>query len=317
MRVCITDGGASIPPVWDMPPTSSEIELARQAIQDIAPDMVVVNYTYLCELLKLAPKGCLRAVLTHDARHLRYSDFISKGQIYESSPWTEKEELAALSRAHLVVAIQDAEGDEFRRLAPHAETVVLPCCFPRTPLPAPLRPDRCIFVGSDADHNLQGIQWFLTEIWPGVLAQWPEATLDVCGSVNVRLRTDLPGVALHGRVEDLTSYFATAAVAVVPLVAGSGCKLKLVEALCHGRPCVSTPCGVSGLGKAPGGVVVVDTADAFRDALIGLFASPLTQREMGLVGAGLAASRFDADRHAAALNAVLQRLAAHPGAERA
>lgn len=292
VRVLVTEGRARIPAVWDTAPTPEEQALVRAAIEETRPDVLFVNYTYLAELLPLAPAGCLRGILAHDARHLRHADFMARGLKAETSPWSEADERAALELADFVAAIQAGEAAEFARLAPRLRVVTAPCSFAPLTLPPPEAPDACLFVGSGADHNLCGLEWFLAEVWPGVLAARPSARLRICGGVGGRLKNaPFPGVEVLGRVENLTPHYAWAAVAVAPLLAGSGLKLKLVEALAMGRGCVATPTSLAGL-EARDCVIEAETPEAFRDALLALFADPGRARAMGAAGRELVRSRF-------------------------
>lgn len=283
VRILVTEGRVPIPAVWDTTPTPEETELVRAALAEVRPDVLLVNYTYLADLLRLAPEGCRRGILAHDARHLRHADFLARGLRAETSPWTADDERRALSLADFVVAIQPEEAAEFTRLAPGLRVLTAPCSFPVREIAASPKTDECLFVGSGADHNFHGLRWFLDEVWPGVLEARPTATLSVCGSIGGRLREPRPGVRVLGRVEDLAGHYARAAVAVVPLLAGSGLKLKLVEALSMGRPCVATSSSLAGL--APDGcVLAADDPRTFREALLRLFENPGLAADMGRAG---------------------------------
>lgn len=280
VEIAVTEGQVATPPMWDMPPTPEEMAFAQARIRNTSPNMVIVNYTFLCDILALTPKGCLRGVLTHDARHLRYADFLAKKQTMEFSPWTEIQEKQALAHADIIIAIQEKEKSEFLRLAPHATVLISPCTFTPQPLPLPAKKDTCLFIGSDADHNLYGMQWFLNCVWPTLLESCPTATLDICGTVNIRLQTTQPNVTMHGRIDDLSPVIKKCAVGIVPLLAGSGCKLKMIETLSQRRPCVSTSVGIDGMNPKPDGVLVADSPKEFRNALLSLFSSPPTLAEL-------------------------------------
>lgn len=305
VRTLVTEGAVRTPPLWDMPPTPEEIRLASAAIEEFKPDALLVNYSYLSPLLALAPEGCQRGILAHDARHLRHADFLTQGLRFESSPWSAEEERAALAGADFVVAIQDEEAGEFQRLAPHAAVLTAPCSFPCRALPAPQKSDACLFVGSDADHNLHGLGWLLAEVWPLVLAARPTASLRVCGTIARRLDKNHPGLEILGRVEDLAPHYAHAAAGVVPIVAGSGLKLKLVECLSMGRPVVTTPRGMAGLDPFRGALVAEDAA-GFAGALLTLFAAPELACELGRQAQRLARQRFSAE---ACYGPLIERLA--------
>ena len=291
VHVLVTEGAARIPEVWDTTPTPEEAELVRRTIAALRPRALLVNYTYLAELLDLAPAGCRRGVLTHDARHLRHADFVNRGLRAETSAWTADDERRALGHAEFAVAIQPDEAAEFARLAPGLDVLTAPCSFAPRELPEPAQPDACIFVGSGADHNLHGMQWFLERVWPQVLAARPSARLRICGTIGHRLGPAGPGMEKLGRVDDLAPHYAWSAVAVAPLLAGSGLKLKLVEALGMGRPGVATPSGLAGL-EGEGCVLVGEDPEGFRDALLRLFADPALAAALGRAGRDLVRRRF-------------------------
>lgn len=107
---------------------------------------------------------------------------------------------------------------------------------------------RCLFVGSNNRPNQEGLEWFLANVWPEVLRLFPGATLDIAGNVSVpdSAKTD-PSIQYLGRVDHLANVYATASLAIVPLLSGSGMKIKVVEAAAHGTPIVTTSIGLQGL----------------------------------------------------------------------
>lgn len=140
------------------------------------------------------------------------------------------------AKARLLVAIQAKEGRILVAMSPGAEVLLAPFSMHPSPIATPPRPGRCLFVGSDADHNRASLLWFWDAVWPSVLAARPEATLSVCGTVNHRIKKTFPNVTMHGRVEDLE-----------PRLVGSGLEIKLVEAMGHGKCCVVNARGLSTL----------------------------------------------------------------------
>jgi glycosyltransferase involved in cell wall biosynthesis len=92
-----------------------------------------------------------------------------------------------------------------------------------------------------------------------------------------------PGVVIRGRVPDLTAEYAAAAVVIVPLLQGSGVKIKLVEAASFGKAIVTTPIGLQGLDFLRAGVRETTTAPAFAAAVLDLLASETTRLELSRV----------------------------------
>jgi glycosyltransferase involved in cell wall biosynthesis len=167
----------------------------------------------------------------------------------------EARALAELQRRYFasfehVLAVSDFERDRFQRAgATSVLTVpngVMPLPAPADPPPGPEtgEPLRLLFVGSlNYEPNAQGLEWFAHEVAP-LVRERTSIEIDVVGPG--RRGPELPGVRYLGRVEDLGPVYARAHAAVVPLRAGAGSRLKVVEALARGVPLVSTALGVEG-----------------------------------------------------------------------
>ncbi|MEX2314453.1 MAG: glycosyltransferase family 4 protein, partial [Thermomicrobiales bacterium] len=105
-------------------------------------------------------------------------------------------------------------------------------------------------------------------------------------------------VSVTGRVNSAVPHLARASVAVVPLHAGGGTRLKILEAFASGVPVVSTTIGAEGLDLVPGEhLLIADTPDTFASAVIdALRDTGDTGLPSGYSIAGayeLAASRYD------------------------
>jgi glycosyltransferase involved in cell wall biosynthesis len=124
---------------------------------------------------------------------------------------------------------------------------------------------RCLFIGSQAKHNIDGLRWFLDEIWHKILEDFPSTELHVCGSVCDWFQNYCPkNVYLKGILPDLSIEYSQAQVCIIPSLFGSGLKIKLVEALSYGKACVSTSIGLQGLMELADEVILLsDNSDDF------------------------------------------------------
>ena len=115
-------------------------------------------------------------------------------------------------------------------------------------------PRTAVFWGRlDFEPNIQGLEWFVGNVWPAVRARVPDAGLTVIGfnptsAVEVLCRT--PGIELLPNLEDLRAEVARREVVALPFVTGGGIKNKLLEAAAMGKPIVCTPRGAEGLHNA-------------------------------------------------------------------
>ncbi|MBI4773023.1 MAG: glycosyltransferase [Deltaproteobacteria bacterium] len=124
-----------------------------------------------------------------------------------------------------------------------------------------------LFVGTPAwEPNLDGLTWFISQVWDTLKARHPDLTFFVVGrEPGARLRNlvrDRKDIRLTGFVEDLEPYYSRCRVFVAPLRFGAGMKVKIIDAMYRGVPVVTTAVGAEGLGVEDGEhLFVSDTAD--------------------------------------------------------
>ena len=99
--------------------------------------------------------------------------------------------------------------------------------------------------------NRDGLRHFLANVYPKVCETIPNVNLRVVGRIQEdALREEWSkekNVTLVGYAQDLTKEYANVRMAIVPLYRGSGTSIKLLEAMCINRACVSTEQGARGM----------------------------------------------------------------------
>ena len=237
----------------------------RAVLVDFATTLPVLDGLPVSERVKLRV-----AVLTHNLICRRTELYREYGLPLDFRGLARDEEAALLRRADLIVAIQEREAAEFRKLVPDRSVAVVPMpikSLPSRPIGGPGK--RCLFIGGYSGHNLDGLDWFLREVWPVVLACNPDAEFDVVGTVGEAVPAGTPNVHVYGQQGDVSPAYNRATVCVVPLRFGTGLKIKLVEAMVHGRAVVTTPAGAEGYSELEMGqvVTVAKTATAMAEAI--------------------------------------------------
>lgn len=163
----------------------------------------------------------------------------------------------------------------------------------------PVVGQRILFFGKlDYYPNSDGLRWFLDEIFPAIRARRPDVEFLVVGpGADDDLRAHLestPGAKLMGWVPELADLVATAAVVVVPLRAGGGTRLKILEALSLARPLVSTTIGAEGLDLAgERDLILADSPSEFAARVLALLGDPRSADEFGRAGQMAVRARYD------------------------
>jgi glycosyltransferase involved in cell wall biosynthesis len=123
--------------------------------------------------------------------------------------------------------------------------------------------------------NIDGLNWFLQNVWPVVLRERPQLRLQIVGrgyhAGNFPLLATASSVDVIGEVDDVAPYYRSSGIAICPLLSGSGTRLKILEAMSFGNPVLSTSIGCEGLQMIHGSELMIhDDAEGFANALLKL-----------------------------------------------
>jgi glycosyltransferase involved in cell wall biosynthesis len=176
--------------------------------------------------------------------------------------------------AKLATACSEDDVRELRSFG--ARALVVPngvSAMPPTFVPAPGKGE-VAFVGSmDYAPNREALGWLFSQVWPLVQALRPEATLVVAGRNAGTIKDTVPDglrVVVVDSPPSIDEIYRRSDVCIVPLQSGAGTKIKLLEALAHGRGVVSTSVGLEGLDEVEQWVRRADEADEFAQAIADL-----------------------------------------------
>jgi len=132
-------------------------------------------------------------------------------------------------------------------------------------------PNSICFIGSmQWMPNKEGIDWFLSEIWPLIIAELPEAEFHIAGKGmdNSFSHWAGKGIVLHGLVPDAADFIQNHRVFIVPLLSGGGMRLKVVEAMGLEMPIVSTRIGAEGIHYTAGqDILISDTPAEIKESI--------------------------------------------------
>jgi glycosyltransferase involved in cell wall biosynthesis len=177
----------------------------------------------------------------------------------------------------------------------------------------PPRSDRpeIIFSGNlEYAPNIQAVRYFHRNVWPALQSRWPQLKWKIL-SKNPGLISDLAqrdsDIQITGFVENAVPVIAQAQVAVVPLLAGSGTRIKILEAWAASTPVVSTTLGAEGLEyRDREHLVVADNAETFTAAVSEMLSLPVHRERIGAAGRRLYEEQYTWQTAWKALDGVLE-----------
>jgi glycosyltransferase involved in cell wall biosynthesis len=202
-----------------------------------------------------------------------------------------------LPRFSQVLTTSEEDSRRVHEIAPGTRTSVYPNAIHAVPRPLGGDEEVIVFSGNMEYHpNRLAVQFFRSEVWPQLRERWPSLVWRLVGK-NPQAVRELtegdPRIEVTGPVDDAIHELARARIAVVPLTAGSGTRLKILEAWAAGLPVVSTTIGAEGLSACHHQhLVLADTATAFAAAVSRLLACPETRMKLGMAGRLLLEKEF-------------------------
>jgi glycosyltransferase involved in cell wall biosynthesis len=194
-----------------------------------------------------------------------------------------------LPRYSLLLATSEQDACRIRAIAPRTSVAIYPNSIPLLDHPSQEERDLIVFSGTlEYEPNRTAVRYFAQRIWPALRLKWPNLHWKLVGrnpeAVQRYVRAD-PRVACTGPVDDAIAHLSAAKVAVVPLLSGSGTRLKIIEAWAAGTAVVSTSVGAEGLPARHGeNILLADAPESFAAAVTLLLESPFERQRIGRAG---------------------------------
>lgn len=233
-------------------------------------------------------------------------------------------ETRALAAYDALVPISPVDAEQFRTMGAqkpmHVCTVGLPLGQYASEHSTP-EPQTLGYLGAlDWAANREGLDWFLERVWPIVFERNPAARFRIAGRNAPAdwLAREIPGVEFLGEVEDAVRFLSAQQILVVPLLSGSGMRIKVLEGMATGRPMVATAQAAEGIAVEDGRHILLrDKPSAMAEGIQGLLEDPAAAETIGQAGRALVRTSYDAEDMVYRLltfyqQEVLQTSPAHP-----
>ncbi|MFO7864130.1 MAG: glycosyltransferase family 4 protein [Salinivirgaceae bacterium] len=188
----------------------------------------------------------------------------------------ERFEIHSLNKFDLLVPITERDGHVFEFLGNDSPKCVAPVGVDLNKynfhFGDNIKPDLA-FIGSlDWMPNQEGIDWFLNKVWPLILNKKPDIKFHIAGRnapPKFEHHVHRKNVVFHGEVDDALDYLNQYTYMIVPLLSGSGMRVKIVEGMATGRVVFTTSIGAEGLNAIDKtNILIDDDPDKMAESIV-------------------------------------------------
>lgn len=190
-----------------------------------------------------------------------------------------KYEISRLNKYDLMTSVTERDAQMLRSFGCELPIHVCPAPYDETVL----KPDKSkmefpslFFIGAlDWTPNIEGLNWFLQKVWPLVGKQFPDLKFYIAGRNMQSEKLPLPSggdrggpVVAVGEVENAYDFMNSKGIMIVPLLSGSGIRVKIIEGMALGKTIVTTSIGAEGIPCKDGqNILIADTPEAFAEKI--------------------------------------------------
>jgi len=295
-------------------------ETVRREAAEWRPDLVY------CDHLSMAEYGRrLDVPIVYDAHNVEYA-ILQRFAGTRANPLTRAAaavewrrvrayEAAVCRGSRLVFVVSDVDRRVLAELsgsaAPFVEVPIAVDAAGTAPVATLTTAPRLLFLGGlHWPPNADALASFVRDSWPRVRAARPDATLTSVGRDDSPVADECreaPGVRLTGWVPDIDPFVQESRMLVVPMRAGSGMRVKILDAMARGLPVVSTSVGCEGIAVVPGEhLLLADTPEGFADAVLRLLADDALAASLARNARALVLARYDVSAVRAAVLAAIE-----------
>ena len=171
-----------------------------------------------------------------------------------------------------IVCITKNDADYFRENGCRKPVTVIPFGVEPEDVPqVEAEPDSLFHIGAmDWLPNQESIRWLLEEVWPVVHREVPRAKLYLAGRKMPEcwMKAHIEGVSVVGEVPDAMYFIGSKKINVVPLLSGSGIRVKIIEAMSVGKTVITTTVGAQGIDYTDGeNLLIANTPQEFAQQI--------------------------------------------------
>jgi len=264
-------------------------EQLLQLLSKSAFDAVLIESIFMMPYFEIIRKHFSGPVIlrAHNVEHLIWeriaaneNHFLKKKYLNILAKQLKRFEMNCFMQADAIAAISNVDADSIRKMVAGADIETIPFAIEIKNI----QPRKKVFearfghIGSmDWAPNTEGIEWFLSQVWPAVVQQCPTAEFHLAGR-NMPARfvgNRSINLFVDGEVDSAENFMLSLDALIVPLFSGSGVRIKIAEALSLGVPVITTPVGSEGLLVKNGkDIIICNDAQQMISEICAIHADP-------------------------------------------
>ena len=283
----------------------------RHLVSTVGFDVVQIEHSFMALYLETIPPDaqCKRILVFHNVAFDQFNGIfrierrpITRMRALIHSLMMRRWEPRYAERFDRCIAVSEVDRELLLAANPRLQVDVIPNGVDTQvyqPLPQGSAPPSLLFIGKMSyPPCTDAALYFCREILPGIRHVIGNVETWIVGREPppevMRLQGD--GVHITGWVDDVVPYYRRAAVCVVPLRAGGGTRLKILEAMALGRAVVSTTVGCEGLDVVDGEhLLIADSPEQFAEKTVRLLTDGALYQAIATNARQLVVTRYDWD----------------------
>ncbi len=256
----------------------------KDTLYSIQPDVVQLETLFLAPYVELIRQHSKAKIVmrAHNVEHEIWSritdntvSIIKRNYLSYLTRKLKRFEVQHLNKYDLLVPITNRDLKTFQQLGFKGKHEVTPIGIDHKRYqPADFLIDQPLsisFIGSlDWVPNLEGMDWFIKNAWPKSRAAFPDLTLHLAGrnTPDHLYKLTPQKITVHGEVPDAQEFINQHPIMIVPLLSGSGMRVKILEGMALGRVVITTSIGLEGIeATQKKEVLIADTAEEWFECL--------------------------------------------------
>jgi len=279
----------------------------REILEKESFDIVHVESIFLTPYVPLIRKYSDAKIIlrAHNVEHLIWrqvaqscTNSLKRWYLKHLSLTLRAYELEHLNDYDGVVCITMNDAEVFRQAGCRKPVVSISFGIDPGEVPSvEVEPDSLFHIGAmDWLPNQESIRWMLEEVWPVVHREVPQAKLYLAGRKmpSQWMNATIEGVSVIGEVPDAMYFIGSKKINVVPLLSGSGIRVKIIEAMSIGKTVITTTVGAQGIDYTDGeNILIADTPEQFARQIKRCLDDDAFCSRVGEAAAQLVADQYD------------------------